>query len=113
YVAIFTLAGTPRRNRTYSTSKNSSLPTLEAKLLFMLTSLKTYPLQESAAQGCGMPQSQASQWMHLWLPLVKASLAACGELPARKREDSTLAEDEAGLFLNDGTTRPTNPPQDP
>ena len=45
--------------------------------------------------------------------LVKASLADCGELPARKREDSTLAEDEAGLFFHDGTERPINRPQDP
>lgn len=113
YVAIFTLEGKPRRNRTYSTYKNSSLPTMEDKLLFMLNYLKTYPLQESHAQVFGMQQSQASQWIHLLLPLVKASLADCGELPARKREDSTLAEDEAGLFFHDGTERPINRPQDP
>jgi hypothetical protein len=65
YVAIFTLEGKPRRNRTYSTYKNSSLPTMEDKLLFMLNYLKTYPLQESHAQVFGMQQSQASQWIHL------------------------------------------------
>src|SRR5215831_14818139 len=113
YVAIFTLAGQPRRNRTYSTYKNSSLPTMEDKLLFILNYLKTSPLPESHAQVFGMQQSQASQWMHLLLPLVKASLADCGELPARKREDSTLAEDEAGLVFHDGTERPINRPQDP
>jgi hypothetical protein len=113
YVAIFTLEGKPPRNRTYSTYKNSSLPTMEAKLLFMLNYLKTYPLQESHAQVFGMQQSQASQWMHLLLPLVQASLADCGALPARKREDSPLAEDEAGLFFHDGTARPSNRPQDP
>jgi len=113
YVAIFTLEGKPRRNRTYSTYKNSSLPTMEDQLHFILNYLKTYPLQESHAQVFGMQQSQASQWIHLLLPLVKASLADCGELPARKREDSTLAEDEAGLFCHDGTERPINRPQDP
>src|SRR5215831_8555608 len=107
YVAIFTLAGQPRRNRTSSTYKNSSLPTMEDKLLLILNYLKTSPLQESHAQVFGMQQSQASQWMHLVLPLVKASLADGGALPARKGEDSTLAEDEAGLFFHDGTEAPS------
>ena len=113
YVSIFTLEGKPRQNRAYSTYKNSSLPTMEDKLLFILSYMKTYPLQESHAQLFGMEQSQANQWIHLLLPLVKLSLAECGELPARKKEDFNLDEDEAGLFFHDGTERPLNRPQDP
>ena len=103
YVSIFTLEGKPRQNRSYSAYKNSSLPTLEDKLLFILNYMKTYPLQESHAQAYGMQQSQACQWIHLLLPLVNQSLADCGELPARKEEDFNLGEDEAGLFFHDGT----------
>ena len=113
YVSIFTLEGKPRQNRSYSPYKNSVLPTMEDKLLFILNYMKTYPLQESHAQAYEMQQSQANQWIHLLLPLVNLSLAECGELPARKEEDFNLDEDEAGLFFHDGTDRPINRPQDP
>ena len=113
YVSIFTLEGKPRQNRTYSPYKNSTLPTMEDKLLFILSYMKTYPLQQTQAQLFDMQQSQACQWIHLLLPLVKQSLADCGELPARKQEDFNLDEDEAGLFWHDGTERPINRPQDP
>ena len=113
YVSLFTLEGKPRQNRSYSTYKNSSLPTLEDKLLFILNYMKTYPLQESHAQAYGMQQSQACQWIHLLLPLVKQALSDCGELPARKKEGLNLGEDEVGLFFHDGTERPINRPQDP
>ena len=113
YVSIFTLEGKPRQNRSYRAYKNSSLPTLEAKLLFILNYMKTYPVQESHAQAYGMQQSQACQWIHLLLPLVNQSLADCGELPARKEEDFNPGEDEAGLCFHDGTERPIHRPQDP
>jgi hypothetical protein len=113
YVSLFTLEGKLRQNRTYSTYKNSSLPTMEDKLLFILNYMKTYPLQESHAQAYEMQQSQACQWIHFLLPLVKQSLADCAELSARKQEDFNLDDDEAGLFCHDGTERPINRPQDP
>jgi hypothetical protein len=113
YVSRFTLEGKPRQHRTYSTYKNSTLPSLEDKLLFILSYMKTYPLQQSHAQLFGMQQSQVSQWIHFLLPLVKASLADCDELPAREKENINLDEDEAGLFFHDGTERPINRPQDP
>jgi hypothetical protein len=112
YVSWFTLEGKPRQNRSYSTYKNSPLPTMEEKLLFILNYLKTHPLQESHAQSFGMQQSQANQWVQLLLPIVNQSLADCGELPARKPEDFHLDKDEAGLFFHDGTERPINRPQD-
>lgn len=113
YVAMFTFEGKPRQNRTYSTYKNSTLPTMEDKLLFILSYLKTYPIQETHAELFKMQQSQASQWIHFLTPLVNQSLSDCGELPARKKEDFNLDQDEAGLFFHDGTERPINRPQDP
>jgi DDE superfamily endonuclease len=86
---------------------------MEAQLLFMLNYLTTSPLHESHAQVFGRQQAQASPWIPLWLPRGNASLADGGELPARKREASTLAEDAAGLFFHDGTERPRNRPQAP
>ena len=113
YVSIFTLEGKPRQNRMYSPYKNSSLPTMEDKLLFILNYMKTYPIQETQAQLFGMEQSQANKWIQLLLPMVKQSLADCDELPVRKKEDLNLDEDKAGLFFHDGTERPINRPQDP
>jgi hypothetical protein len=113
YVARFTLEGQPRQNRTYSTYKNSTFPTMEDQLLFILNYMKTYPIQQTQAQLLGIQQSQANQWIHLLLPLVKQALADCDELPARKNEDMNVDEDKAGLFVHDGTERPINRPQDP
>ena len=113
YVAHFTLEGKPRQNRTYSTYKNSTFPPMEDTLLFILNYMKTYPIQQTQAQLFGIQQSQAHQWIHLLLPLVKQALADCGERPARKKEDMNLDEDNAGLFVHDGTERPINRPQDP
>jgi len=113
YVAHFTLEGKPRQNRTYSTYKNSTFPTIEDQLLFILNYMKTYPIQQTQDQLFGIQQSQANQWIHLLLPLAKQALEDCGELPARKNEDMNLDEDRAGLFVHDGTERPINRPQDP
>jgi DDE superfamily endonuclease/Helix-turn-helix of DDE superfamily endonuclease len=113
YVTRFTLEGKPRQHRTYSTYKNSTFPTMEDRLLFILYYMKTYPIQQTQAQLFGIQQSQANQWIHLLLPLVKQALADCGELPARKNEEMNLDEDKAGLFIHDGTERPINRPQDP
>src|SRR5688572_14000233 len=60
-----------------------------------------------------MQQSQANQWIHLLLPLVKQALADCGEIPARKKQNFHMDENEVGLFFHDGTERPINRPQDP
>jgi DDE superfamily endonuclease/Helix-turn-helix of DDE superfamily endonuclease len=113
YVARFTLEGKPRQKRTYSTYKNSPFPTLEDTLLFILNYMQTYPIQQTQAQLFGIQQSQANQWIHLLLPLVKQALADCGELPARQNEDMDLDEDKAGFFIHDGTEPPINRPQDP
>jgi hypothetical protein len=112
YVSIYTLEGKPRRNRRYSSYKNSSLPTMADKLLFILNYLKTNPLQEAHGQLFGMRQSQAHQWIHLLLPMVNQSLADCGELPARQSQDLDLDEDDVGLFIHDGTERAITRPLD-
>lgn len=113
YVARFTLEGKPRQHRTYSPYQNSTFSTMEDMLLFILIYMKTYPIQQTQAQLFGIQPSQANQWIHLLSPLVKQALADCGEMPARKNEEMYLDEDQAGLFVHDGTERPINRPQDP
>ena len=65
YVSLFTLEGKPRQNRSYSPYKNSTFPTMEDMLLFILNYMKTYPLQESHAQAYGIQQSQACRDLSL------------------------------------------------
>jgi hypothetical protein len=113
YVSTYTLTGEPRQHRSYCDYKNSSLPTMEDKLLFMLIYLKTMPLQETQGQHFGMRQSQANQWIHLLLPIVNHALADCGELPARRMDELNMNEDEPKLFFHDGTERAINRPKDP
>ncbi len=113
YVSTHTLTGKPRQNRSYSVYKNSPLPTMQDKLLFMLIYLKTMNLQVTQAQLFGMHQSEANQWIHLLMPLVNQALADCGELPARQMEALDLDDHEAGVFFHDGTERAINRPKDP
>ena len=107
------MEGKPRQHRAYSIYKNSTFATMEDMLLFILTYMKTYPIQQTQAQLFGMQQSQANQWIHLLSPLVKQALADCDELPARKNDEMHLDEDHVELFVHDGTERPINRPQDP
>ena len=113
YVSTYTLTGKPRQHRRYSVYKNSPLPTMEDKLLFILIYLKTMNLQVTQAQLFGMHQPEANQWIHLLLPLVNQALADCAELPARQMEELDLEAEQIGVFFHDGTERAINRPQDP
>ena len=86
YVTRFTLEGKPRQHRTYSTYKNSTFPTMEDTLLFILTYMRTYPLQQAQAQLFGIQQSQANQWIHLcyhWSNRLLQTVVSCP--PARMK----------------------------
>src|SRR5688572_1120395 len=65
----------------------------------ILSYMKTYPIQQVHAQLFGIQQSQANQWIHLLLPLLKQALTDCDEQPARKNEDINVDEDKAGFFI--------------
>lgn len=120
YVAVYRLDGQKRTKRRYSEYKNSPLPTIEDKLLFILIYLKQGGLQEAQATLFDMHQPHANTWIHLLHPLLNQALAAAGELPARDGEQLAqkleLAETEAelglGLFFQDGTERPISRPKD-
>ena len=65
YVKSYKLNGEPRSKRRYTDYKNSPLPTIEDKLLFILIYLKQGQLQEAHATLFGMHQPDANQWIHL------------------------------------------------
>lgn len=120
YVAHYRLDGQKRTKRRYSEYKNSPLPTIADKLLFILIYLKQGGLQEAQATLFDMHQPNAHTWIHLLHPLLNQALAAAGELPARTAEvlaqklELTQPEDESGLplFFQDGTERPITRPKD-
>ena len=107
-----TLKRKPRIKRRYSTYKNSPLPTIEDKLLFILIYLKQGATQEMHATLFGMHQPDANAWIHLLHPILNQTLAALGELPVREAEDFNPEGDQARYFFHDGTERPISRPRD-
>src|SRR6266536_3069669 len=83
HMAAWRLDGQPRTARQFSVYKNCPLPTPEDRLLFLLTSLKTYSLQVVQGRLFGMRQSKAHQWIHVLWPALLAALRTLGAAPAR------------------------------
>ena len=98
-----TIDGFPRANRRYVSSKNSPLPTIEDKLLFILVHMKQNLTQE--VQGClfDMRQSVANKWLQLLRPVLQGALRQEGALPARTatitRDSNTETSDSPPFFI--------------
>src|ERR671933_1831228 len=95
-----TIEGYERENRRYTTYKNSPLPTIEDKLLFILVHLKQNPTQTLQGYLFGMSQSNVNKWIHLLHIVLNRALAAQGALPQRdmiieevSKEDDMLQND--------------------
>ncbi len=80
---VQTVEGFDRIGRAYTTYRNSPLPTIEDKLLFILVYLKQYPTQTVQGQLFGLSQSNANKWIHLLHPVLNQALALGGYLPSR------------------------------
>ena len=78
-----TLDGLDRIGRAYTTYRNSPLPTIEDKLLFILVYLKQAPTQTLHGHLFGLSQSNANKWIHLLQPVLNHALATAGVLPSR------------------------------
>jgi hypothetical protein len=111
YVKMYTLEGKKRAKRKYSTYKNSPLPTIEDKLLFILIYLKQAETQELHGTLFGISQPKANKWIHVLHPILNRALGAAGELPVRDVAQLELSQEEQSLFFHDGTERPINRPQ--
>jgi hypothetical protein len=83
HMADWRLDGRPRTARRYTTYTNCPLPTPEDRLLCILIYLKTYPLQVVQGRRFGMGQSKAHQWIHVRLVVLRVTLCALGDAPAR------------------------------
>ncbi len=78
-----TVEGYDRIGRAYTAYRNSPLPTIEDKLLFILVYLKQYPTQTVQGQLFGLSQSNANTWIHLLHPILNQALARADYLPQR------------------------------
>ncbi len=79
----YTLDGLPRLNRRYTAYKNSPLPTIEDKLLFILVHIKQNLTQEVHGQLFGMIQSDANKWLQVLRPVLAEAFQRLDVLPAR------------------------------
>lgn len=90
YMAHWCLDGKRRTKRHYTTYKNCPLPTLEERLLFVISYLKTNPLQSNHGLLFAMAQCKVNTWLHILLPVLRNTLRALGVAPSRSV--SELAE---------------------
>jgi hypothetical protein len=79
----YTLDGLPRLNRRYTPYKNSPLPTIEDKLLFILVHMKQNPTQDIQGHLFGMIQSDANKWLQVLRPTLADALRRLAVLPSR------------------------------
>ena len=87
YMRDHTIDGRRRLGRRYTTYRNTPLPTAADKLLFILSFMKTNPLQEVHGELFGISQSNANKWIHLLHTVLNLALAAQCVLPARTAAD--------------------------
>jgi hypothetical protein len=99
YMATWTVAGKRRQNRRYTPYVTSPLPTAEDRLLFILSYLKQNPTQVYHGQLFALPQNKVNQWVHTLFPVLRATLQATGDAPARSQ--AALAERLGTVLLPD------------
>lgn len=83
YLDEQTIDGYERIGRQYVPYRNSTLPTMEDKLLFILVYLRQAPIQEVQASLFGMRQPKANMWIHLLHAVLNHALRQHGDLPNR------------------------------
>ena len=110
----FTIDGLPRLNRRYTPYKNSPLPTIEDKLLFILVHMKQNLTQEVQGQLFGMIQSDANKWLQLLRPILHQALQHLDVLPARlatiTADHDASSTDDAPFFIMMAPNVPSNAP---
>jgi len=87
HMADWRLDGKPRTARRFTTYKNCPLPTPEDRLLFILSYLKTHPLQVAHGIMFDLPQGKTNQWLQVLLLCLRNALRTLGDAPARSLAD--------------------------
>ena len=103
YLDEQTIEGYERVGRKYVPYRNSTLPTMEDKLLFILVYLKQAPTQEVQASLFGLRQPKANMWIHLLHAVLNRTLKQHGDLPKRDIviEDIDVASEASNLMAEE------------
>lgn len=107
YPVTKTKAGDTRKRKA-GAGRKGSLVSTQQKLLFALVYQKSYPLQSVMGELFGMGQSQANEWIHNLLPILKQALDDLGYAPERDPKAFKKKEQERNDALDsiiDGTER--------
>jgi hypothetical protein len=108
----YTIDGLPRLNRRYTAYKNSPLPTIEDKLLFILVHMKQNLTQEIQGELFDMIQSDANKWLQLLRPVLYQALRDLDSIPARLvslvAEKDEARDDAAPFFIMMARNVPSN-----
>jgi len=115
YPANKTLTGT-RRHRQIGGGRLGTLTSWEQKLLFVLSYVKTYPLQALHGLTFELSQSQTNYWLHHLLPVLKGALDNLDVIPERDPHQFAQAQrrrHETPELIIDGTERRRQRPKDP
>jgi hypothetical protein len=97
-----------KRKRKAGGGRKGSLASTEQKLLFALVYQKSYPVQSIMGELFGMGQSQANEWIHNLLPILKQALDDLGYEPERDpKEFKKIEQDQKDAIdsIIDGTER--------
>lgn len=104
-----------KRERKSGGGRKGALATIEQKLLFALVYQKSYPVQAILGELFGISQSQANEWIHTLLPILKQALDKLGYEPERdpkKFRKSEQGQKDATDGIIDGTERRRQRPKD-
>lgn len=104
-----------KRERKSGGGRKGALAGIEEKLLFALVYQKSYPVQSIMGELFGIGQSQANEWIHTLLPILKQALDDLGYEPERdpkKFKKSEQGQKGAADAIIDGTERRRQRPKD-
>jgi IS5 family transposase len=107
-----TLDAKKREKRRFVAYRNSPLPTMEDKLLFILMYLRKATTQDIFGEVFQMPQPVANKWIHILHPCLHQALAELKELPARTATDLQLPQEAGQVYFQDGTERAIERPKE-
>jgi hypothetical protein len=97
-----------KRKRKAGGGRKGALDSIRQKLLFALVYQKCYPLQSVMGELFGMGQSQANEWIHRLLPILKQTLEDLEMMPERDPKKFRTKEKnrkDAKVSIIDGTER--------
>lgn len=104
-----------KRERKSSGGRKGALASIEQKLLFSLVYQKSYPVQSIMGELFGISQSQANEWIHTLLPILKQALDDLGYEPERdpkKFKESEQGQKDETESIIDGTERRCQRPKE-